>query len=94
MGLQFKTDCLMSDSMNAASDISSFRSIIRLWPSADAMAHEIGASPFATRKWAGRDRIPAEWWTAVLSSDRVRGAGVTADLLTELAARNFDGVQS
>lgn len=58
------------------------------------MAHEIGASPFATRKWAGRDRIPAEWWTAVLASERVKDAGVTAGLLTELAARNFDEARS
>lgn len=58
------------------------------------MAQEIGASPFAARKWAGRDRIPAEWWTAVLASERVKVAGVTADLLTEFAARNLDGVES
>jgi hypothetical protein len=51
------------------------------------MAAEIGAPVHATRKWAQRDRIPDEWWSSVLASEKARGAGVTADLLVRLAAR-------
>ena len=65
----------------------SFRSIIDLWPSADAMAGEIGAGVAAVRKWSQRDRIPAEWWSAVLATPRVRQARVTAELMALLAAR-------
>jgi hypothetical protein len=68
-------------------DVVSFRSIIDLWPSADAMAGEIGAGVAAVRKWAQRDRIPAEWWSAVLAAPRVKKAKVTAELMADLAAR-------
>jgi hypothetical protein len=65
----------------------SFRSIIELWPTADAMAAEIGAGVAAARKWQQRDRIPAEWWSAVLAAPRVKEARITAELLAKLAAR-------
>lgn len=68
-------------------EISDFRSIIGLWPSPDAMAAEIGAGAAAVRKWAQRDRIPSEWWAAVVSSPRAKAANVTSDLLIVLAAR-------
>jgi len=65
----------------------SFRDIIRLWGSADAMAEELGASAYAARKWLDRDKIPQEWWSALLSAERVRAVGVTAETLVKLAAR-------
>ncbi len=73
--------------LGAMSEIGSFRAVIGLWPSAEAMAAEIGAGPFAARKWATRNRIPDDWWSAVLASPTAQAAGVTADLLVELAAR-------
>ena len=51
------------------------------------MAGEIGAGVAAVRKWSQRDRIPAEWWSAVLAAPRVRQARVTAELMALLAAR-------
>lgn len=51
------------------------------------MAAEIGAPVHATRKWAQRDRIPDEWWSAVLASEKAKAAGVSAELLVRLAAR-------
>lgn len=65
----------------------SFRSIIELWPSREAMAAEIGANASAVSKWWQRDGIPAEWWAAVLATDCAVGAGLTAEALTVLAAR-------
>jgi hypothetical protein len=69
------------------SDLTSFRSIIDLWDSREAMAADVGAGAWAVRKWLKRDNIPSDWWSAVLSTEKARAAGITADLLTGLAAR-------
>lgn len=69
------------------SEATSFRAIMSLWPSLEEMAAEIDASVFAVRKWWQRDRIPDEWWKAVLAASRVKNANVTADVLVDLAAR-------
>lgn len=65
----------------------SFRSIIELWPSREAMAGAIGAGASAVSKWWQRDSIPAEWWAAVLGAEPVKTAGISADDLARLAAR-------
>jgi hypothetical protein len=67
--------------------LASFRTVIELWPTADAMAAEIGAGTAAVRKWSQRDRIPAEWWNAVLATPRVKQARITAEIMAKLAAR-------
>ncbi len=67
--------------------ISAFRDVVALWPTPDALADEIGAGVAAVRKWPQRDNIPAEWWVAILATDKAKLAGVTAELLAELAAR-------
>lgn len=78
------------------SDLTSFRSIIELWGPKDApgariaLASELpGASPTQVSKWWQRDNIPAEYWSALLSTDKAREAGVSSDLLTCLAAREI-----
>lgn len=68
-------------------DLDSFRSIIDLWDSREAMASDVGAGAWAVRKWLKRDNIPSEWWTAVLATEKAKAAGVSADLLARLAAR-------
>lgn len=80
----FGTGCPILTSM---SDLTSFRSIIDLWDSREEMATDVGAGSWAVRKWLKRDNIPSEWWSAVLATEKARAAGVTADLLTRLAAR-------
>jgi len=70
-------------------DLTSFRTVIELW-GADriALASELpGATPTQVSKWWQRDSIPAEWWAALIETERARSAGVTAELLTSLAAR-------
>jgi hypothetical protein len=67
--------------------MNSFRSIIGLWPSLDAMAGDLGAPITAVRKWWQRDRIPAEWWQAVAESSVGQAAGVTPYLMARLLAR-------
>ena len=81
MGLQFKTDCPISESM-----VSSFREVVGLWPSPDALAAEIGAGTAAARKWPQRNNIPPELWLEILRTERAREVGLTAELLAELAA--------
>ena len=65
--------------------VSSFREIVALWPSPDALAAEIGAGIAAVRKWSQRDNVPVEWWASILRTDTARSAGLTAELLIELA---------
>lgn len=69
------------------SDLTSFRGIIELWPSREAMASEIGAGASAVSKWWQRDSIPDEWWSAVLGTSTAADAGITANMLVGLAAR-------
>lgn len=81
-------------------DLTSFRSIIELWGPKDAhgarlaMGSEIGASAGTVTKWWQRDWIPSEYWSAVLATDKAREAGVSADLLTSLAAREVVEVRA
>lgn len=84
MALQLRTDCPILDGM---SQITSFRSIIELWPSREAMASDVGATVPRVTKWGQRNNIPAEWWSAVLGTDRATAAGLSAEKLTMLAAR-------
>jgi hypothetical protein len=75
------------------SDLTSFRSVVELWGTKDAhgarleMATEIGVSAGMVTKWWQRNAIPAEYWSAILSTEKARSAGVTAELLTFLASR-------
>lgn len=87
MGLIFETDCPKQASM-----ISSFRDVVELWgpgtKGADALAAEIGAGVWATRKWSHRRTIPPEWWVSILRTEVAQKAGLTADQLAALAARS------
>lgn len=73
--------------------IASFRDVIELWGPKDAhgarvaMGSEIGAAATLVTKWWQRDRIPPEWWSAILATEKAASEGVTADVLTALAAR-------
>lgn len=74
------------------SDLTSFRAIIELWGtsmgSRMALAAELpGASATQVSKWWQRDNIPAEYWASLLITERAAAAGVTAEILTGLAAR-------
>jgi len=81
-------------------DLTSFRSIIELWGPKDAhgarlaLGSEVGASAGTVTKWWQRDWIPPEYWSAILETERVKSAGVTADLLTRLAARDVAEVRA
>lgn len=67
---------------------ATFSDVINLWPSRTALADDIGLEDAnLVRSWRSRDRIPDEYWEAVIAAADQRGfAKVTADLLTALAA--------
>ena len=68
-------------------DLVSFRSVIELWPSREAMSSDVGARASTVRKWWQRDNVPSEWWQAILATDKAKASGLTANALTALAAR-------
>lgn len=73
-------------------DLTSFRAIIELWGTSHgsriAMAADLpGATATQITKWWQRDNIPAEWWSVVLGTAPAIEAGLTAEKLTALAAR-------
>ncbi len=81
-------------------EIASFRSVIELWETREALAGALGAGSRTVSKWWQRDRIPEDWWSPIAESVRGRSAGVTVALLASLAARRrtaraaaFDAVQ-
>ena len=68
-------------------DFRTFRDVIELWPSLEDLASDVSARLPTVIKWRQRNRIPAERWSAILSTDKARLGGVTSDTLIELAAR-------
>ena len=73
--------------MNHPEAISSFADVIDLWPSAEALAGDIGVRPGLPPVWKHRRAIPSKHWLAVAEAAARRGiAGVTVDALAALAA--------
>lgn len=68
-------------------EINSFRDVIELWPSRQAMASDVPAPASTVSKWWQRDSIPSEWWSSVLNTDTAKSNEITSDKLTVLAAR-------
>jgi hypothetical protein len=64
-----------------------FREVISLWPSIEAMAEDVGAKEPAVRKWQQRDRIPADYWFSVAGAANRRGETISVEKLAEIAAR-------
>lgn len=73
---------------------NSFREVVDLWSSPDALAQDIGAKVETVRKWRQRDSIPAEWWLAVIAAARKREAVLTAGEMAEMAARRTEPVEA
>jgi hypothetical protein len=66
-----------------------FRDVIGLWPSKEALAGDVGATIPAVRKWWQRDSIPSEWWSSLTGTKLARACGIDAGLLAELAAHDM-----
>ena len=68
-----------------ATEIKSFRDLIELWPTREALAAEIGANSNTVSKWWQRDNVPAEYWAPILSSEVAIRARLRPDALIDLA---------
>lgn len=66
---------------------SSFRDIIGLWPTPDALALELGAKAETVRKWRQRDSIPADWWHPLIKLAKARGHTLNANDMAAWAAQ-------
>ena len=88
MALRFKDRLSYSGGM--APQISSFRALIELWETREAMAADIGAKPSTVSKWWQRGSIPAEWWAPVLATHIAFKSKVRAETLIKLAARSLE----
>lgn len=75
-------------------DFNSFRDVIELWPSKEAMASDVSAKASTVSKWWQRGSIPAEWWSRVLDTEKASTAGLNADLLTRFAARETEEIRA
>lgn len=90
MSLRLRTICPKTVAM---ANFRSFRDVIELWPSKEALASDVAARAPTVSKWWQRDSIPAERWSAILSTDKARSGGVTSETLIELAARECPGAR-
>ena len=73
-----------------ALQINSFRELIELWPSREALASDIGAKASAVSKWWQRDSVPAEWWLPIMATEVAIKSRVRGENLIDLAARAPD----
>ena len=67
--------------------ITSFRALIELWETREAMAADISAKASAVSKWWQRDSVPAEWWAPILATETAFKARLKPETLVVLAAR-------
>jgi hypothetical protein len=70
-----------------AKKVTSFRELIGLWDSREAMASDIGAKVPTVTKWAQRNSVPADWWSPILATSVALEAGLKAETFVALAAR-------
>ena len=76
-----------------APQINSFRALIELWDTREAMAADINAKASAVSKWWQRGSIPAEWWAPILATEIAFRSRVRADTLVDLAARASEAAE-
>lgn len=89
--LQFGTIGPKNLDMESDSAITSFRDVMGLWASREAMASDVDCGGSSTvRKWWQRNNIPSDWWVRVLATDTAKASNLTADLFARLAAKQVD----
>lgn len=85
MSLRLRTD--WPKLLPMTTGIDTFRDVVALWQSKEAMAADVAVKPSAVSKWWQRDSIPAEYWASILRTDVAVRSDLTSDVLIELAAR-------
>lgn len=64
-----------------------FRDIIKMWPSVATLARDAGTNYDVARKWVKHNRIPAEYWAAIIKAAQNRGYPVTCLDMVKMAAK-------
>lgn len=67
--------------------------MIKLWPSPDDLAADVGAKPDTVRKWRTRNRIPPEWWQPIIQAAETRGTRLTASELACIANKHMQAAE-
>lgn len=60
--------------------------IFDIWPTAAAMARDIGTSPINVRSWKNRKSIPAKYDTKIIAAAKALKVKVTYEQLAKLRA--------
>lgn len=75
-------------------EFGSFRSVIELWDSREALAAELGVASQTVSKWWQRNAIADDWWASIVALPKAAAAGVTPEILMNLAAGRRRGVSA
>lgn len=66
--------------------VDSFRGIIDMWPTRNALADEVMVKAVSVRAWHMHDSIPGRYWLRIVRAARARGIeGIDCGLLARLA---------
>lgn len=67
---------------------TSFREVIKAWPSLEDFASDADANPNTAKQWRTRNKIPDDRWHRIVRAASKRGIrGVTPEVLSALAAK-------
>jgi hypothetical protein len=85
--------------MPNARSVTTYRDLLGLWPSQDALAADLAVSFTAVNGWRRTGRVPREHWPGLVASARRRGiTGVSLTMLARLpsaaAATSFRDILS
>lgn len=74
----------------SAEAVRSFSDVIRLWPTIEMAASEIGVNPWTLVGWRRRNSIPADYWMDLKAAAVARGFEfLTIDFLSVLASQKL-----
>ncbi len=66
--------------------MNSFKDVMNLWPSFQALADDLSENLYAVRKWHSRNSIPSNKWLSLITAAKKRRfKAVTLELLAQLA---------
>lgn len=66
--------------------MDTFAAVIGLWPTAEALAGDLGLGGVTVRAWRNRNSIPPEYWRPLIAAGGGRGIeGLSLDKLAEIA---------
>ncbi len=63
-----------------------FTDVIDLWPSARALAEDVGEKTASVHKWRQRDSIPGDKWLAIVTAAKQRGYDIDLGALASIAS--------